>query len=228
MQGFPYKINGTLLHIAASSTGNSGNHWHMQFCQTTGTLVLLVQAIILPNHWHIPPHTGNSAKSLAQHRQFCQITGTLIHVQAILPNHWHTVYRQTMLPNHWHAPPHTCNSAKSLARSSTYLQFCQNTGTLLKIQAILLSLTGWPAQVILPSHWHTHLHTGNSAKSMAHCAQAILPNHWHKQFCQITGAHCPTQTVNSAKESLAHCPQTDTNSAKSLAHSHPHTGNSAK
>jgi hypothetical protein len=36
-----------------------------QFCQITGTLLHIVQAI-LPNHWHAPPHTGNSAKSLAQ------------------------------------------------------------------------------------------------------------------------------------------------------------------
>ena len=79
---------------------------------------------ILPNHWHAPPHSGNSAKSLAK----------------------------PIMPNHWHAPPHTgkfcqitgtlstcrlfCqitgtgNSAKPLACSSTYWIFCQISGTL--------------------------------------------------------------------------------------------------
>ena len=95
-----------------------------------------------------------------------------------------------------------------MAHSSTYRQFCQTTGT-----------------------WHAPPHTGNSAKSLAHCpqtgnsakslSQAILPNHW-----QLLHIH----KGNSAK-SLAHCPQTD-NSAKSLAQGQisqiTGTGNAAK
>jgi hypothetical protein len=68
-----------------TGTGNSAKSLahsfftYRQFCQITDTLSpaqSLTQAI-LPNHWHAPSHTGNSAKSLAKtNRQFCQITGT--------------------------------------------------------------------------------------------------------------------------------------------------------
>jgi hypothetical protein len=194
------QITGTLLN---SIQAILQNHQRGQFCQITGTL-LKIQAI-LPNHWHTPQNTGNSAKSLAcssTYRQFCQITGTLFtnnqfkqvtagtlfHIQAILPNHWQTL--------------------------STDRQFCQITCTaLLHIQAIPPRFLHHSIQAILP-HTTSTPHTGNSAKSLAHCpqtdnyakslAQAILPNHWH------TLSHI----VNSAK-SLAHCLQQTDNSAKS-------------
>ncbi len=135
----------------------------------------LAQAI-LPNHWHTPPCTGNSAKSL---------------VQELLPNHWHE------------APPQTSNSAKSLALyqqailpNRWHRQFCQITGTHLHMTI----------KAILPNHWHRQFcqitgmplhppHTSNSAKLLEHCSLTILNSakiitgmHLHnRKFCQIAG-----------------------------------------
>jgi hypothetical protein len=168
----------------------------------------------MPNHWHTSPHTFYSAK----------YTSANSLAQAILPNHWHRQFCQ------------------SPARSSTYRGFCQITGKLLHIQAILPNhLHTVHRQTLLPNHWQ-----GNSAKSLA-CSstsrqfcQITGTLSTDRKFCQITGTcnsqtnnsaksltqailpnhlHAPPHTCNSAK-SLAHCPQTDT-SAKSLAQVNP-------
>ena len=107
-----------------------------QFCKITSTLV--DGQAIPPNHWHAPPHTGNSTKSLV--------------VQAILPNHWQAPPQQTILPNHWHTPP----QPQTILPNHWHRQFSQITGKLLHIQAIL------------PNHWHTPPQTYNSTKSLAH------------------------------------------------------------
>jgi hypothetical protein len=197
-------ITGTGTSAKSLAQAILSNHWH-----TVPTDRQFYQMAILPNHWHTPPRMGysakslahclqtdNSAKSMAQailpnqwQSQFCQITGTLLHIQAILPNHWHTVYRQTILPNH-------CLTGTL----STERQFCQITGTDNSAKSLACSSTcrlfsaKSLAQPILPDHWHAPPHTGNSAKSLAHCPSwrslattVILPNHWHRQFCQITG-----------------------------------------
>ena len=153
------------------------------------------------------PHSGNSAKSLAQEailpnhwpRQFCQISGT--------SNSAKSLAQQSVLPNHWLIPPHTGNSAKSLAHCP---------------------------------------HTGYSAKSLA---QTILPILWLRQFCQITGASNSAKSVAHSSTNMRKfcCQITGTlplarssryrqtgNSAKSLARSYRQfchitgTGNSTK
>jgi hypothetical protein len=106
---------------------------------------ICIQAI-LPNHW-------------LRQLLICQINGTLLHRQTILPNHWH------------------------LACSSTYRQFCQITGTLSTYrQFCQITGLGNCYSVKSMAHfstdrqfyqitgtWHAPPHTGNSAKSLAHC-----------------------------------------------------------
>ena len=167
------------------------------FCQITdtGNSAKSLAPAILPNHWHTPPHTrDNSAKSLAQ--------------QAILPNHWltpqhtsnsakslahcpHTGYSakslaQIILPNHWYqqfCQIGTGKSAKSLAHYSTYRkQFCQITGIAGNSDNFLACFSTYRQFCQITG---THCpHSGNSAKSLA---PAILPNHWHRQICEFTG-----------------------------------------
>jgi hypothetical protein len=181
--------------------------------QTDNSAKSQAQAI-LPNHWHNPQHT----RILPNHWH-------TVNKHTILPNHWFKI-----LPNHWHAPPHPAgNSAKSLAHcpqtdnSAKFLAqaiLCQITGRLLdmiwdrkfcQITGIILHI-----QAILPKHsWHTahrqtilpnDTRTGDSAKSLAHFSiQAILPNHWHTVNrhtflqnhcqCQITGILLHIQAI---------------------------------
>jgi hypothetical protein len=160
----------------------------------------------MPNHWHAPPHTGNSAKSLAQ----------------------------AILPNHWHAPPHCRLLDQITGTLSTDRQICQITGMLLHIQAILpnhwhrkfCQITGMLLHIV--GYWTKSLahcpQTDNSAKSLA-CSST------YRQFCQITGTlstdrqFCQITGTGNYAKSLARsstyrqfCQITGTgNSAKSLA-----------
>jgi hypothetical protein len=215
--------------------GNSSAKSLAHCLQKDNSAKSLAQAI-LPNHWHAPPHSGYSAKSLAKPLM-------LAHCPS-----WRSLANTVILPNHWHRQfcqiTGTGNSAKSLARSSTCRLFSQINGTLCpqtdnSAKSLAQAIMGncakslahclqndnsakSLAQAILPNLWHAPPHSGYSAKSLA---QPILPTHWH----------APPHTGNSAK-SLAHCPSWRSLANTVILPNHWHrqfcqitgTGNSAK